>query len=152
MDPDVTPTAPPGEEIACDILVVGDGEAGVIAAGAAASAGAAVLLVDERATVAAGPIPARAATNVWGAWREGDLLVAASIAGAPLHVRPRRLILALRGFEPPVPVPGWTLPGVVSIDAARANGVAAGTRVVLAGTGPELRGFAAELAGRPPAR
>ena len=134
------------EDIACDVLVVGDGEPGRLAAMAAASAGAAVVLLDERVSIG-GPSVARTHTSAlaWGAWQEDGLLVTASVRGQAVHVRPRRLIVALGGFEIPVPVPGWTMPGVLTIDAARSHGVPPGQRVVLAGWGAELLAFAAEL-------
>jgi glycine/D-amino acid oxidase-like deaminating enzyme len=141
----MTPPAP--ETLQCDTLVVGDGAPGEDAARAAASAGEDVVLLDERPTSPDPPVPrAYAGALAWGAWRETGLLVTASQGNRKLHIRANRLVLALRGFEPPMPIPGWTLPGVLSIDAARAQPIHPGQRVVLAGTGRELSAFATELA------
>jgi glycine/D-amino acid oxidase-like deaminating enzyme len=139
------------DALGCDVLVLGDGEPGRLAALAAEAAGATVVLLDER------PSPEGAAVRrirtgalgwgcvAWGAWHEdGALVVAASAGGERVVVRPRRLVIALRSFEVPVPVPGWTLPGVVGIDALPALDLA-GRRVVLAGSGLELLQCASAL-------
>lgn len=65
-----------------------------------------------------------------------------------------RILLATGAFERPVPIPGWTLPGVMAAGAAQillksADLVPEG-RAVLAGQGPLLYLVAAQLA--PPAR
>lgn len=61
-----------------------------------------------------------------------------------------RLVLAPGAYDRQVPFPGWTLPGVLTAGGAQAllkgNGVAAGSRVVVAGTGPFLLPVAAGLA------
>ena len=63
--------------------------------------------------------------------------------------RPRRLVLAPGAHERPVPVPGWTLPGVMTTGAlqtlARANGSRPASRVVIAGNGPLNLQLACEL-------
>ena len=55
----------------------------------------------------------------------------------------RSLIIATGAYERPVPVPGWTLPGVMSAGAAqilmKADGAALEGRIVLAGSGPLLQ-------------
>jgi len=57
-------------------------------------------------------------------------------------VQARAIILATGALERPFPIPGWTLPGVLSAGAAqillKAHGVVAEGNVVLAGTGPLL--------------
>lgn len=79
--------------------------------------------------------------TVWYAQREegGIVLGVLSKHGAEL-VRPKALILATGAYEHPPMVPGWTLPGVMTIGAAqslvRSYGVVPGRRVVIAGNGP----------------
>ena len=64
-------------------------------------------------------------------------------------------LLAAGALERPMPVPGWTLPGVMTAGAAqillKGSGVLAG-RAVLAGSGPLLYLVAAQMvrAGVPP--
>ncbi len=62
---------------------------------------------------------------------------------------PKRLVLAPGAHERPVPVPGWTLPGVMTTGAlqtlARAQRVSPAERVVIAGSGPLNLQLACEL-------
>lgn len=62
----------------------------------------------------------------------------------------RRLVLATGAYDRQVPFPGWDLPGVMTAGGVQAllkgNGVRAGDRVVVAGTGPFLLPVAAGLA------
>jgi len=65
------------------------------------------------------------------------------------RVQARRLIVATGAMERPFPVPGWTLPGVITAGAAQimlktGAGVPSG-RVVLAGTGPLAYLLASQL-------
>lgn len=66
-----------------------------------------------------------------------------------LQLRARAVILASGAYERPAMVPGWTLPGVMTIGAAqtlaRRYGVAPGQRVLIAGHGPLGLQLAAEL-------
>lgn len=60
--------------------------------------------------------------------------------GALLRVRAKAIVLATGAYERPVPVPGWTLPGVLTVGAAQimakqARMVPAG-RTVIVGDGP----------------
>ena len=170
------PTAIPDR--ACDLLVVGAGPAGLSAAHAAAEAGAQVVVLDERgeaggqylkplasshahaapdaqfrhgdalraATLAAGAEIITGAT-VWGGFAADE--IAALVGDAAVTFRPRRLVLAAGAHERPVPVPGWTLPGVMTTGAmqtlARANRVSPGGSVVIAGNGPLNLQLACEL-------
>jgi glycine/D-amino acid oxidase-like deaminating enzyme len=166
------------EEIAPEVLVVGAGPAGLSAAIAAAEAGCDVVVLDERDAAGgqylkplasshahaapdrqfrqAAALRARAAAagvafhhgaTVWGAFGPQELGVLAG--GRNLVARPRRLILAPGAHERPVPIPGWTLPGVMTTGAlqtlARANRVSPGRRVVIAGNGPLNLQLACEL-------
>jgi NADPH-dependent 2,4-dienoyl-CoA reductase/sulfur reductase-like enzyme len=55
-------------------------------------------------------------------------------------IRARRVIVATGAYERPLPVPGWTLPGVMTTGAAqtllRGYQVLPGQRVLIAGNGP----------------
>lgn len=75
--------------------------------------------------------------------------------GRAAQMRAARLILATGALERPVPIPGWTLPGVMTAGAGqillKASGIVA-ERAVLAGAGPLLYLLAAQMvrAGTPP--
>ena len=173
------PTAPKREEVAVDILVIGAGPAGLSAALAARRRGASVVVIDERAqsggqyfkplasslrakrapdrqferglrltreVMEAGVELVQGAT-VWGAVAPDEVL--ALVDGRAVIYRPRRLILATGAYERAYPVPGWTLPGVMTTGAAqtlaRAYGISPGRRVVVAGNGPLNFQLAADL-------
>ena len=170
----------PVQEIACDVLVVGAGPAGLSAARALAVAGADVIVADERlhpggqffkplapshqAVLAVldgqfrdGAVLRRSAelagvrilseTTVWAAFSPTE--VAALVAGRSTIFRPKRLVLATGAYEQPWPVPGWTLPGVMTVGGlqtlARSYRVAPGQAIVIAGNGPLCLQTAVEL-------
>jgi NADPH-dependent 2,4-dienoyl-CoA reductase/sulfur reductase-like enzyme len=89
-------------------------------------------------------------------WRiDGDGTVAWSRDGAGHCMRARCVIIATGALERPVPIPGWTLPGVMSAGAAQILLKQSGMtprNAVLAGAGPLLYLLAQQLvrAGRPP--
>ncbi len=60
-------------------------------------------------------------------------------------------MIATGAYDRQLPVPGWTLPGVMAAGGVqamlKANQVRAGRRAVVAGTGPFLLSVAAGLAG-----
>ena len=135
--------APASDERGCDVLVVGGGVAGLSAAIGAAETGASVILLDERAVTGgqfAKPLagshqddaPDRqfalgaslreqaermgvrveGGAMVWGAFAADE--IAAVVRGQSVTYHPRRLILATGAHETPTPIPGWTLPGVMT--------------------------------------
>ena len=91
--------------------------------------------------------------SVWQIDPDGT--VAFSRDGAAQVVRGRRILLATGALERPMPLPGWTLPGVMTAGAAqillKASGIVA-ERAVLVGCGPLLYLVAAQMvrAGTPP--
>ena len=159
-----------------EVLVIGAGPGGLSAAIAARGAGADVVLLDERAqpggqyykqpAIQSNPIDtqhragaqlierARAAgvdmrcgTLVWGAFAPREFV--ASTAAGTVRFEPRSAIIATGAYERAWPVPGWTLPGVMTTGAAQTLWRTArrlpGGRVVIAGNGPLNLQLAAEL-------
>ncbi|WP_439595724.1 FAD-dependent oxidoreductase [Falsiroseomonas sp.] len=166
------------EAIGCDLLVVGAGPAGLSAAIAAAEAGCHVVALDERdapggqylkplaashahaapdrqfrqgaemrARAIAAGVDFRFGATVWGGFAADE--IAALVEGRNVVFRPKRLVIAAGSHERPVPIPGWTLPGVMTTGClqtlARANRVSPGDRVVIAGNGPLNLQLACEL-------
>jgi len=96
----------------------------------------------------------RPATTVWHIDPDGTMSLASN--GTSDAIAARRILLATGAIERPVPIPGWTLPGVMTVGAAQillktADLVPDG-RAVLAGQGPLLYLAAVQLAraGAPP--
>jgi NADPH-dependent 2,4-dienoyl-CoA reductase/sulfur reductase-like enzyme len=114
--------------------VVGAGPAGMAAAAELARAGAAVHVYDEN------PDPGRpgdgvvmhARAIVWGIFEARTLAVWEGERAS--LIRPDVLVLATGAHERPVPLPGWTLPGVHASSAE----VPPGRRVVVAGAGAHM--------------
>jgi glycine/D-amino acid oxidase-like deaminating enzyme len=166
------------EERVCDVLVVGAGLAGLSAAIAVGEAGASVVVLDERSSPGgqyAKPLAdshADAAPDAqfrlgsalrnravsanvqiesdavaWGAFAVDE--IAAVVRGRAVTFRPRRLVLATGAHERPVPLPGWTLPGVMTTGAlqtlVRVQRVCPGEGVLIAGSGPLNLQLACEL-------
>ena len=108
-----------------------------------------------RARAEAAGVAIHVSATAWGAFalpegsRSAAGEIAALVAGRNAVFRPRRLILAPGAHERPVPIPGWTTPGVMTTGAlqtlARANRVSPGRRVVIAGNGPLNLQLACEL-------
>jgi len=169
-----------------DFAVIGAGPAGMAAAAVAAELGLDTLIVDEQdapggqiyrgveraedtgqlgadylagktlaATLRASGARYLPATTVWHIDPDGTLSLLS--AGASRTIRARRILIATGAIERPVPIPGWTLPGVMTAGAAqimlKTAGLVPAGRAVLAGQGPLLWLVAAQLvrAGAPPA-
>jgi len=88
-----------------------------------------------------------AVVTVWGAFEPGEF--AATADGRTLRFVPKATIVATGAYERPWPIPGWTLPGVMTTGAAQALWRTArrlpGRRVLIAGNGPLNLQLAAEL-------
>jgi NADPH-dependent 2,4-dienoyl-CoA reductase/sulfur reductase-like enzyme len=168
-----------------DFAVIGAGPAGMAAATLAAELGLGTLLIDEQdapggqiyrgieradetAPLGADYLSGRPlatalrassatylpATTVWHIDPDGTLSLLS--AGVGRTIRARRILLATGAIERPVPVPGWTLPGVMTAGAAqimlKTADLAPAGRTVLAGQGPLIWLVAAQLirSGAPP--
>lgn len=87
------------------------------------------------------------ATQVWSLDAEGRVGLVAN--GTARIVEARRVIIATGALERPFPVPGWTLPGVMTVGGAqtmlKANGLRPDGPVVIAGCGPLLWLYAAQV-------
>ncbi len=85
--------------------------------------------------------------TVWGAFGPDEIGVHTD--DRCLLIRPRRLVLSPGAYEQPLPVPGWTLPGVLTTGAAqtllRAYQTVPGRRMLVAGNGPLNLQVAREL-------
>lgn len=169
-----------------DLAIIGAGPAGMAAAVEARSLGLSVLVADEnaapggqvfRAAEAASSDPAVApdiapglplitafrasgaayhpATTLWHCDPEEGVLSLSDAQGVET-VAAQRMLLATGAQERPVPIPGWTLPGVMGAGAAqillKSSGVVPAGPLVLAGQGPLIWLLAVQLAraGAPP--
>ncbi|HEX3884973.1 MAG TPA: NAD(P)/FAD-dependent oxidoreductase [Stellaceae bacterium] len=169
-----------------DLAVIGAGPAGMAAATLAAELGLSVAVLDEqdapggqiyRAIERAAPNSPlgpdylagrdlaaafrasravyRPATTVWHIDPDGAVSILAG--GRSETFTARRILLATGAYERPIPIPGWTLPGVMTVGAAqillKTADLVPGERTVLGGQGPLLFLAAAQLlrAGAPPA-
>jgi octopine oxidase subunit A len=76
-------------------------------------------------------------------------IVGVSIDGKARMIAAQRVIIATGSLERPFPIPGWTLPGVMTAGGAqtalKAHGLLPAGRTVVAGTGPLLWLLAAQL-------
>src|SRR6516162_9085237 len=154
-----------------ELAIIGAGPAGMAAAALADELGLETVLIDEQGSpggqiyravevadpgtplgadyLAGRPLAAalrtsrvdyRPSTTLWHVGPEGTLLLETA----------RRILLATGALERPAPLPGWTLPGVMTAGAAqillKSSGLVPEGRVVLAGQGPLLYLVAAQLA------
>jgi NADPH-dependent 2,4-dienoyl-CoA reductase/sulfur reductase-like enzyme len=158
-----------------DLLIVGAGPAGIGAALEAAGAGLSVLLLDENAApggriwqalerrppkdaddrsaldaiarLRASSVDQRFGATVWAI--EPDRQVFFSHNGQARAVLPRTVLLATGTTERPVPISGWTLPGVMTVGAAqialKTGGLLPDGQTWLAGQGPLLLLYANQV-------
>ena len=86
-------------------------------------------------------------SEVWGAFAPQEFV--AIVNGATTQIRPKRTIVATGAYERGLPLPGWTLPGVMTSGAAqtmlKSNGEIPGRRVLVCGNGPLNMQIATEL-------
>lgn len=87
---------------------------------------------------------------VWDAHRDhNEWWIGFETKGVSHFVQTKTILIATGAMERPFPVPGWTLPGVMSVGAAqtllKATGATPGPKTVIAGTGPLLYLFAWQL-------
>ncbi len=169
-----------------DFAVIGAGPAGMAAAVLADELGIDTMLVDEQvapggqvyrtaegvlpgsllgpddlagrslaAALRASRVDYRPGTTVWHVEPDGTLYLDA--LGSIAVVSARRVLLATGAIERPMPISGWTLPGVMTAGAAqvllKTSDLVPEGRTVLAGQGPLVYSVAAQLtrAGAPPA-
>ena len=162
-----------------ELAIIGAGPAGMAAAVLADELGLETVLIDEQgspggqmyraieraepgtplgsdylagwplvAALRASRVDYRPSTTLWHVDPEGALFL--ETAGRSETVTARRVLLATGALERPVPIPGWTLPAVMTAGAAqillKSSGLVPEGRVVLAGQGPLLYLVAAQLA------
>jgi NADPH-dependent 2,4-dienoyl-CoA reductase/sulfur reductase-like enzyme len=88
------------------------------------------------------------ASVVWQALEDGRIGV--SCGGAAHMVSAQRILFATGAMERPVPIPGWTLPGVMGAGAAqtllKTSGMVPDVPVVIVGTGPLIYLIAVQFA------
>jgi thioredoxin reductase len=85
--------------------------------------------------------------TVWSLDRNLELGISAG--GGSAFIRARRVIIATGAQERPFPIPGWTLPGVMTAGAAqtmlKSSGIVPDGRTIIAGQGPLLWLLAAQI-------
>ena len=157
----MTPSCP-------DVVVVGAGPAGLAAAAAMTRLGMSVVLLDENRSAGGriwqaletrdasddpeglALIRAPRGERLFGAnvWGIEDGTVFFSIGGAARSLCPRRIVLATGTTERPLPVPGWTLPGVMTVGAAqialKTGGLVPDENTWISGRGPLIYLYAAQ--------
>jgi hypothetical protein len=86
-------------------------------------------------------------TTVWSL--DPDRVLGISRGGKAHLLQADRVIVATGAQERPFPIPGWTLPGVMTVGAAqtllKASGILPAGRTVIAGLGPLLWLYAAQV-------
>jgi NADPH-dependent 2,4-dienoyl-CoA reductase/sulfur reductase-like enzyme len=146
----------------CDFLVIGAGPAGMAAAATAARLGLATRLVDEQPGLggqiyravesrdeefrASGAVY-QPGTHVWQLEKDRKVYVTDGAKAACIEAR--RVLIAAGAMERPVPIPGWTLPGVMTVGAAqilyKTSHWTPPRSTWIAGSGPLLWLYAAQM-------
>jgi NADPH-dependent 2,4-dienoyl-CoA reductase/sulfur reductase-like enzyme len=158
-----------------DLLIVGAGPAGLGAAVEASAAGLSVMLLDENAAPGgriwqalesrgasdadeaaalalmqrfrAAPVEAHFNASVWAVEPGGEVFW--SDPHGAHAVSAKSILLATGTTERPLPIPGWTLPGVMTVGAAqialKTGGLLPDHRTWLAGQGPLLLLYANQV-------
>ena len=153
----------------CELAIIGAGPAGMAAAIEATRLGIEPVLIDseplpggqvyrqtppefkgthlaERATLLDNLEQAKIRTfhdtTVWGIFPEDDehMLCLYGPNDVPRRLFAQKVILAPGAYELPIPFPGWTLPGVMTVGAAlilvKHQHILPGQRILISGTGP----------------
>ena len=85
--------------------------------------------------------------TVWSLDRNLELGI--SVGGGSAFIKAKRVIISTGALERPFPIPGWTLPGVMTAGAAqtmlKSSGLVPDGRTVIAGQGPLLWLLAAQI-------
>lgn len=101
-------------------------------------------LLDE---AAAAGVEFRLGSTAWGSFEPNVMEL--MTPGGPEQITSSRTIIATGAHDRPVPIPGWTLPGVFTVGGAQAllksQRVRPGRRMLLAGVGPLLLVVASQL-------
>jgi NADPH-dependent 2,4-dienoyl-CoA reductase/sulfur reductase-like enzyme len=158
-----------------DLLIVGAGPAGLGAALEASASGLSVMLLDENAAPGgrvwqglesrgvrdtddaaalalirrfrASPVQARWNATVWAIEPDGQVFW--SDTDGAHSISAGNVLLATGTTERPLPIPGWTLPGVMTVGAAqialKTGGLLPDGRTWLAGQGPLLLLYATQV-------
>lgn len=110
-----------------------------------------------RDRLTAAGVPVQANSTIWHARRTDTGFELGIFDGTQARLfQARAIVIATGAYERPPPIPGWTLPGVVTVGAAqglvRSHQVAPGQRIIVASHGPLGLQLAAELCriGHPP--
>ena len=152
------------------VVVVGGGPAGLAAAVAAHAAGLRTTIVEERRLLGGNfhlgrpAEPAREGSPAWFERRAGgaSVVLNSAVVDAPScgtltisgpdgsrQITYSALVIATGAHDRGVPIPGWTLPGVLTaggaLAMAKAHHVAPGMHVLVAGSGPFLLPVAAVI-------
>jgi NADPH-dependent 2,4-dienoyl-CoA reductase/sulfur reductase-like enzyme len=136
----------PGGQIYRGILSAPEARAKIL--GSSYTEGLAITKAFSQSSVTYQPL-----ATVWQFDESGSLIY--SVEGEVTQAKGSHILLATGALERPVPIPGWTLPGVMTAGAAqillKSSGVVP-DNAVLAGSGPLLYLLATQLirAGSPP--
>jgi NADPH-dependent 2,4-dienoyl-CoA reductase/sulfur reductase-like enzyme len=94
------------------------------------------------------PIKFLLGATVWGCF--GDRVLEIVAGRETRQIQADMLVLATGAYDRPVPLPGWTLPGVLTVGGAqtilKSQHIIPGRRILMAGTGPLQLVVASQLA------